>query len=399
MKHLLSAASALSILAAATLAPAHAEENTAWRLFVSDQAASVVHAIDAQTGERLASFNTKAPASLYRSDSGRTVFAVQGKGDTVAVISSGIAFGDHGDHGDISVEAPRLLDVSFDGKKPSHFVDHGGDIALFFDGEGKVRIVDEANVLEGKPAIREVATAAPHHGVAIAMGDHVLATEPNFEKPDELPVGITVTDRSGAKVGDINACPDLHGEASSGNLTAIACAKGLLIAREQAGKPAIDFLPYDATLPAGKSTTLVGGRGLQYFLGNYGPSAVVLIDPKAKEAFRLIDLPTRRVHFVVDPIRAKYAYVFTEDGNLQRIDVVAGKIDAALKLTEPYSMDGHWSEPRPRIAVAGDRIIVSDPLRSVLHTVDASTFERTADIAVEGKPFNLVAVGGSGETH
>ena len=262
-----------------------------------------------------------------------------------------------------------------------------------------MRIVDEANVLEGKPAIREIATAAPHHGVAIAMGDHVLATEPNFEKPDELPIGIRVTDRSGAKVGEINACPDLHGEASSGNLIAIACAKGLLIVSEEAGKPAISFLPYDAALPAGKSTTLAGGRGLQYFLGNYGPSAVVLIDPKAKEAFRLVDLPTRRVHFTVDPIRAKYAYVFTEDGSLHRIDVVAGKIDATLKLTEPYSMDGHWSDPRPRIAVAGDRIIVSDPLKSLLHTVDARTFEQTADIAVEGKPFNLVAVGGSGETH
>lgn len=399
MKNLLSAASALSILAAASLGPAHAEEKTAWRLFVSDQAAPVVHAIDAETGTKLSTFDIKAPASLYRSDSGRTVFAVQGKGDTISVISSGITFGDHGDHGDISVEAPKLLDVSFDGKKPSHFVDHGGDIALFFDGEGKVRIVDEANVLEGKPAIREIATAAPHHGVAIAMGDHVLATEPNFEKPDELPIGIRVTDRSGAKVGEINACPDLHGEASSGNLIAIACAKGLLIVSEEAGKPAISFLPYDAALPAGKSTTLAGGRGLQYFLGNYGPSAVVLIDPKAKEAFRLVDLPTRRVHFTVDPIRAKYAYVFTEDGSLHRIDVVAGKIDATLKLTEPYSMDGHWSDPRPRIAVAGDRIIVSDPLKSLLHTVDARTFEQTADIAVEGKPFNLVAVGGSGETH
>lgn len=399
MNRLLFATSALSILASAWVAPAQAEDLTAWRVFVSDQAAPVVHAIDIGTGKRLGSFETKTPASLYRSDSGRTVFAVQGKGDTVSVISSGIAFDDHGDHGDISVEAPKLLNVSFDGKKPAHFVDHHGNIALFFDGEGKVRIVDEANVLEGKPAIREVATAAPHHGVAIAMGDHVLATEPNFEKPDELPVGIRVSDGSGTTVGDVHPCPDLHGEASSGNLVAIACAKGLLVASEEAGKPAITFLPYDAALPSGKSTTLVGGRGLQYFLGNYGPSAVVLVDPKAEDAFRLIELPTRRVHFAVDPVRAKYAYVFTEDGNLHRIDVIAGKIDATLKLTDPYSMDGHWSDPRPRIAVAGDTIVVSDPLKSVLHTVSAQDFVQKDDIPVDGKPFNLVAVGGSGQTH
>lgn len=62
-------------------------------------------------------------------------------------------------------------------------------------------------------------------------------------------------------------------------------------------------------------------------------------------------------------------------------------------------MDGHWSAPRPRIAVAGDQIIVSDPLKGVLHTVGATSFTSTGDIAVGGMPFNLVAVGGAGETH
>jgi hypothetical protein len=396
MKHLLSTASALAMLIGLATAPASSEEKTAWRLFVSDHAASVVHALDMETGKTIETFDVKAPTSLYRSDSGRSIFAVQGKGDVISVLSSGIAFGDHGDHGDIKVEAPRLLDVAFEGKKPSHFVDHDGDIALFFDGEGKARVTREADILDGKPAIREVVTDAPHHGVAIALGDDVLISEPNTDKPDELPIGIRVVDRAGATVGDIHACPDLHGEASSGNLVAIACAEGLLIT---SGDGKIELLPYDKALPAGKSTTLVGGRGLQYFLGNYGPSAVVLIDPKSEDAFRLIELPTRRVHFTVDPVRAKFAYVFTEDGQLHRIDVIAGKIDASLKLTEPYSMDGHWSDPRPRIAVAGSRIVVSDPLKSVLHIVDAESFKQGDDIALEGKPFNLVAVGGSGETH
>jgi hypothetical protein len=399
MKHLLTTASAFALLLGLTAAPSLAEEKSAWRLFVSDHAAPVIHSINTETGQKIGTFNVKAPASLYRSDSGRTVFALQGKGDLVSVISSGISFGDHGDHGDIEIDAPKQLNVEFGGKKPSHFVDHEGDIALFFDGEGKALIVSEADVLKGGAAVREVTTAAPHHGVAVAYGDHVLASEPNLENPDELPVGIRVVDRSGAPVGDVHGCPDLHGEASSGNLLAIACAEGLLVVTANGEAPSIELLPYDDGLPEGKSTTLVGGRGLQYFLGNYGPSAVVLIDPKSEDAFRLIDLPTRRVHFAVDPVRAKFAYVFTEDGQLHRIDVVAGKLDGSLKLTEPYSMDGHWSDPRPRIAVAGGRIVVSDPLKGVLHIVDAESFTQSNDIALEGKPFNLVAVGGKGETH
>ena len=105
------------------------------------------------------------------------------------------------------------------------------------------------------------------------------------------------------------------------------------------------------------------------------------------------------MHFVVDPVRPKFAYVFTEDGTLNRINVLSGKIDQSLELTEPYSMDGHWSDPRPRIAVTHDEIMVTDPLKSVVHAIDAASFEKARDIAVEGMPYNIVAVGGSGESH
>ncbi|RWF70096.1 MAG: hypothetical protein EOS26_23945 [Mesorhizobium sp.] len=379
---------------------AHAEEVTAWRLFISDHADPKVTVVDAVDGEKLDTFHLKGPASLHRSESGRTVFAVQGAAGVVTGIASGISFEDHGEHGDIDVEAPKLAGVEIAGKKPSHFVEHDGDLAAFFDGEGVARIISEKAVLKGKSDFREVKTDAPQHGVALAYGSHVLLSEPNREKPGELPVGIRVVDEAGAPIGGIHACPDLHGEASSGNILAFACATGLLVVTDGDGTPAIRHLPYADSLPDGKTTTLIGGRGLQYFLGNYGADKVVLIDPTVEsDAFRLISLPTRRVHFVVDPVRAKFAYVFTEDGQLHQLDVVKGEIANSLKLTDPYSMDGHWSEPRPRVAVAGDRIVVADPLKGVLRLVDATSFEKTGDMAVEGKPFNIVSVGGSGQTH
>lgn len=388
-----------AILLSFSTMPVLADEKAAWRLFVSDHSEPVVHAIDAETGEKIDSFPIKGPASLHRSGSGKTVFAVQGSANAVSAISSGISFEDHGEHGDIDVEAPKLLGVEVAGEKPSHFVDHNGDIALFFDGEGVTRNLTENAVLEGKADFKEVKTDAPQHGVAVAYGSHVLLSEPNMEKPDELPVGIRVVDEAGAQVGDVHACPDLHGEASSGNILAFACETGLLLVKDGAAGPEIEHLPYAEALPDGKVTTLIGGRGLQYFLGNFGPDKVVLIDPTDAEGFRLIELPTRRVHFAVDPIRAKFAYVITEDGQLHQVDVVTGRLTKSLTLTDPYSMDGDWSDPRPRIAVAGDSIVVPDPLKSVLHRVDAATFEKSGEIDVEGKPFNIVAVGGAGETH
>jgi zinc transport system substrate-binding protein len=202
--------------------------------------------------------------------------------------------------------------------------------------------------------------------------------------------------------GDVvasHACPDLHGEASSGHMLAIACATGLLIVTPGADRPSITQLPYSTSLPEGKSTTLLGGIGLNYWLGNYGADRLVLIDPAEAEAFRLVELPTRRVHFAVDPVRPKFAFVFTEDGQLHQLNVISGVISKSVSLTEPYSMDGEWSLPRPRIAVAGDVVAVTDPLRGVVHLVDPQTLLKTGEIEVGGAPYNILAVGASGEMH
>lgn len=400
MRKNLFAATALAAVLAGACGVAHAEEVAAWRLFVADHSEPKVTAVDALTGETVDTFATKGPASLYRTSSGQTVFAVQGSAGTVEAIATGIAFEDHGDHGDIDVDDPRLLDVRFDGGKPAHFVELQGDIAQWFDAEADVRVFGEAAVLEGKPEIRTANVGAAHHGVAVPYRNHVVASIPNPEDASKRPIGARVLDFNGNAVGEDVACPGLHGSAGSGSLYALACDTGLLLIRQDDGVPAIEHLPYASSLPEGSSSTLIGGVGLQYFIGNYGADRVVVIDPSEGEnGFKLVQLPTRRVHFAVDPIRAKFAYVFTEDGQLHRLDVVEGKIAQSLKLTDPYSMDGHWSDPRPRVAVAGDNVVVTDPLNGKLHLVDAASFARAGEIAVEGKPFNIVAVGGSGQAH
>lgn len=401
MKRLIPAASALAMAASlGGAALADEADVTAWRLFVSDHAEPVVKVIDALDGDLLDTFALRGPASLYRTSSGETVFAVQGAAGEVGAIRSGIAFHDHGDHGDIDVGDAELLDVRLEGAKPAHFVEFQGNVAQWFDGEDTVRVFSEKAALDGTPDIRTASVVAPHHGVAVPYQNHVVVTIPNPEDASRRPVGARVVDFAGNTVGEDAACPGLHGSASSGSLYALACETGLLLIRQDGGVPAIEHLPYGSSLPEGSASTLIGGKGLQYFIGNYGPDRIVVIDPSGGEnGFRLVQLPTRRVHFAVDPIRARFAYVFTEDGRLHKVDVLDGAIAGSVKLTDAYSMDGHWSDPRPRIAVAGDSIVVTDPLRSKLHLVGADTFEKTGEIAVEGKPFNVVAVGGTGKAH
>lgn len=388
----------LSLLAVTALnVPVFADDEiSAWRLFVGDHTAPQVTAIDLTTGAPLATFPLAGPASLYTTDG--AVFAVQGAANQVSAISSGIEIDDHGDHGDIEITEPALLQATLSGEKPAHFVEHDGKVAMFFDGSGLVSLFDPHTWLHDSAlTTTELDSGTAHHGVAIPWGDYTLVSvaDANDEKKPRL--GLNVLDAEGKVVGETHPCPDLHGEAASGDMVLIGCSDGLLLV-SGSGAPSVQKITYEG-LPEGKSTTLIGGQGLQYFVGNYGADKVVIIDPSEDNPYRLIDLPTRRVHFVTDPVRPKFAYVFTEDGQLRQLDVVKGEITNAIEITEPYSMDGEWSLPRPRLAVAGGVIAVTDPLAGKVHLVDAETFEITRHITVEGLPYTIVAVGGSGTTH
>lgn len=379
-----------TVLAALTATPASADDDEVWRLFVADHSAPVVRVLETD-GAVTASFDIAGPASLATGPSGTVVFAIQSDADIIHAIDSGIVLEEHGDHTDLKVEAPRLLDTTMEGDRPVHFVVHDGDIAVFYDGEGIARIYGARG---GEPRVIE--TAAPHHGVAAAIGNHVLVSIPHPEDPSRLPVGIRLLDADGAQVGADHACPDLHGEAASGSMMALACATGILIVRpDGTNPPTVTHLGYGADLPEGKSTTLLGASGLQYFVGNYGADAIVVIDP-ATGTFTRVPLPTRRVHFAMDPERPQLVYVLTENGQLHKVNALAGTIEASLTLTGPYSMDGHWRDPRPRIAVAGDDIFVTDPTAGVIHVVDVEGFAKERAVEVDGQPYNILAIGGHG---
>ncbi len=403
---LLAAAAATMVLSAGTARSEDGSETReAWRLFVADHTAPVVRAIDFQTGKEIARYDIKGYAALTASASGKTLFATQSDHDIVHVIKTGIVFSDHGEHRDLDVSDSELLPVTFEGKRPFHVVPHDDHAILFYDRGGKAEIIDEEALLQGKAEVRTVDTTKPHHGVAVTMGRFVLVSVPNTEtviKPDELPprIGLRVLDEKGVQVGDIAKCTDLHGEATSARLVAFGCKEGVLVARPGGiNGPKLEMLPYPSDFPKAYTGTLLGGKAMQFFLGNYGEDKVVLVDPENEQPYRLIDLPTRRVDFLLDPATPRNAYILTEDGDLHVLDVIKGEIVRKAKVTEPYSKNGHWRDPRPRLEVADGHIAITDPRHSLVRVVDAQTLDETRTIAVEGQPFSIAAVGGSGASH
>ena len=411
MSHLLRVAGFTATLLASSAvfgSVAFAEEKDAetWRLFVADHTLPVMRAIDLSSGKEIGKFDLEGYAALSVSDSGRTVFAVQGDENIVHAISTGIALSDHGEHRDIEINEPKLIPTAIKGQKPGHVVTHGDQVAVFYDREAKFDLVSEEALGDGGAVLKPFDTIAAHHGVAVPVGNHFLVSVPNTEvavKEGELPprLGLRVVDADGEQVGEVATCTGLHGEASSARLVAFGCEEGVLVARPGGmDGPKLEMLGYGKDLPKGKVSTLLGGKSMQFFLGNYGEDKIVLVDPdSAEEVYRLIELPTRRVDFALDPADPHSAYVLTEDGKLHLIDVVKGEIVKSETVTEPYSKDGHWRDPRPRLAVADGQIAVTDPRKSLVRVVDGDNLKEVRTIAVEGQPFAIVAAGGSGAVH
>ena len=395
-------------IAFGTAGPAFSADETkeAWRLFVTDQAEGRVSVLDPAEGVVLDRFPTTGYVShLKPTESGKAVFAVQMDHDAVHVIETGIVLSEDGDHRDVKVKDAALLPTVIEGARPVHAVMHDDKIVQFFDRDGEARVFEEEALLDGDIDYKSVKTSAPHHGVVVPIGDHFVISEPNLEveTPEgDLPprLGAKVVDAEGNQTGDIATCTGLHGEAESAGLVAFGCVEGVLLARSDGkGPPKLELLEYEDDMPEGRVGTLAGGKSMQFFLGDYGDDRLVIVDPSSDSPFRVVDLTVRDVHFILDPVRAKFAYVFTEDGKLHALDVLSGELVRSAQVTEPYSKDGHWRDPRPRLAVMGDVIAVTDPREELVRLLDIETFDEVRTIAVEGLPFNIVAVGGSGLSH
>lgn len=377
---------------------------TLYRVFVGDHEKGQVTAFDLSEPDHRWTFPTTGQVKLYSVAGGAVVAAVQSDADTVQFIRSGIAFHDHGDHRDIEVGDPAAIGAMLTGPRPFHLVEHDGRVVLNYDKGGYAEILDSGALAEGKVEPARFPQARAHHGFVAPLGDGWLSTVASDEKVEgdaSVPrLGLQAFDAEGHPAGDLASCTAIHGEAFSGAYLAAGCKEGVLTVKAGASGPEYKLLPYPADLPQGVTTgTLLGSTGIQVFLGNYGPDGLVVLDPVDEPHYRYIKLPFRRVDFALDPAKPSTGYVLTEDGGLHRIDLLKAEIAASAKVTQPYSMDGHWNDPRPRIAMAGDDILVTDPNAALVRRIATEDLSGRGTVPVDGTPYNIAVTGGSGVTH
>jgi hypothetical protein len=394
---------AFAIMAATGLSdcqiPAEAAGKATYRAFVADFLNGKITVIDAITGKIIANFGVEGPARLKANPETGLIFAIQGEQGRVDVIEGGVRVISHGDHADISVGAPRMTRAAFLGAKPSHVNFDGTRVAAFFDGQGQASVYEQKSLGGGNLKANVVQTSSPHHGLAAPLGEYLATSIPHRSDAKQLPIGVDLTNKAGKSIARSEDCPRLHGEARSGNVTAFGCADGVLILKMTRTGGTFEKVAYPASLPPDRMVrNMSGGKLVNSFFGDFGPDGMVVIDPSAK-SFTFVQLPSRRLHFARDVVNGDYGYAITEEGTAHKINALTGKIEASLVVTGQYSLEGGSAVARPRITASGDRLVVTDPAKAVIHIVDTTKMILVHKIDVPGAPFDAVILGATGEQH
>lgn len=372
------------------------------RLIVNDFENATVRIVDLRSNEVIATFELTARPNLYASANGRYAFAVQTAGNITNVIDSGVSRVAHDDHFHAEFGRPSLLGVEIDGSRPIHFVVHDDQIAIFNDGAGTASIFEESYLFDPSEEVITVATARPHHGVAVPLHDVVLISTPNMEDMNSaLPIGVDVMDMEGNILQNFPECPGLHGEAAySHDGVAFGCSDGVLLIERDGDSFVSRKVANPTANPDLRTGTLYHAHGAEFMLGNYGRNAIVRVDPVAGESAVVIDVGQRIWRFQYHGEDASKLVALTMDGNLHIIDIATGDIEATVQVVDPFLAPASGrSAARPTFVTNGHMVYISEPLPGDIRALDLETLEFSEDVIfVGGKPANMAVFGMTGES-
>jgi len=378
------------------------------RLIVNDYESGKVQVIDLRSNEVIASFELSSRALLYPSEDGRYAFAVQADSNLTQVIDSGVSRVAHDDHFHAEFGRPSMLGVQITGSTPIHYVAHGGQVAIFHDGEGTASIFSSDYLFNPEAAMHKVATARPHHGLAVPMGNMVLISSPNMDDmKNTLPIGIDVMNMDGEIVQSFAECPGLHGEAAySEDGVAFGCADGVLLIERDGDAFASRKVANPTANPDLRTGRLYHSEGADFLIGNYGQNSLVRIDPVKATSEVILEVPTRIWSFNYHGEDPSKLVALTIDGNLHVIDIASGTIEGSVAVVDPFLAPARGrAAARPAFVTNGHLVYVSEPLPGDVRAVDLETMTVTdVRIFVGGKPssmtiFGMTAAGELGHDH
>ena len=399
------------------------------RLAVTSAESNTVSLIDLDDGTLLDSFAlSNDGSSLYASGSYRYAVITARSADMVEFIDGGLWREDHAEHLHDYKQAPQMSDYLLSGSRPTHFVNHKGQSAIFYDGDAdagvpaSVQVITDMDITNENTSPASLMYTVNMHGVAEPRGEYLLAsirrddvesTSGNTILPDQVGVYHLHDDEFELEqVLDV-ACPDLHGAAQNNDFVVFGCGDGVLVAHEHDGSyDAIKIENIDE-LNGVRIGSLYGHQDSAGFIGvassgETGEIFVLSIDPAAN-AMELIDWQPQEG---ASPL----SYAFTYDGehalildDLGFLTILSAHVHEGMNEFEfegrvdiseqDISAMPEGQSFKMTVAQNGAYAFISDPIAQHVLMVHIEDMEIEGDFELDFVPANLTWLGIVEEQH
>ncbi|MDR1387357.1 MAG: hypothetical protein LBJ44_07190 [Propionibacteriaceae bacterium] len=303
----------------------------------------------------------------------------------------------HGGHSHYYIADPVLTDITFAAQTPGHVVSHDDQTALFDDGTGRVTLIEADEIGDPDAPRREYSAAAPHHGVAVLMGDGVLLVT---EGTTDYRSTVQAVDQQDQVLAQSADCPGVHGEAvAAGEVVVFGCQGGVLLYQDGV------FSRLEAPSATASVGTQVGGEDSAVVLGDYededdgaaGPNRVSLTDT-ATAQFQVVDLPAGVSYSSRSLARDQEgaALVLGTDGALHVIDPLSRSLVASHPVLPAWSLPDEWQQTRPTIAMLDGMAYITDPAAQKLYVVYPKSGQIWKTVDLAHVPNEITGVSGDG---
>jgi hypothetical protein len=255
----------------------HTDIDTAGRLALFDADTSQLKVLDLDNSEVLASMAMDGEAPrLYASPGNRYAVAIQRGDDLVSFVDGGLYTEDHGDHMHDYAETPRMLSLTLNDHKPTHYSSGESEGVVFFDGgdsaSSKVTVFSDATLASGS-TLASLDLDNNMHGVAKMIDGHLFVTYRDSSITDTtLPAAVERYHLDGSSFEFeerySQACPRLHGAAANAHSLGFGCSDGVLVIDlHESGYPATKLNNPQGLAEGARIGTLVANHDVEELVG------------------------------------------------------------------------------------------------------------------------------------
>jgi hypothetical protein len=399
------------------------------RLAVTSSESNTVSMIDLDDSTLLDNFTLNHEGSrVYASPSYRYAVVTARNDDMVEFIDGGLWREDHVDHLHDYEQAPEMSDYTLSSSRPTHFVTHDGQSAIFYDGDAatsipaSVHVISDLDITNENDSPASLSYTVNMHGVAEPRGEFLLSTirrddaestSGNTILPDQVGVYHLHDGEYELEKTLETACPDLHGAAQNHDFVLFGCGDGVLVAHEHDGEYESSKIENIDEIAGLRIGSLYSHHDAEVFIGiasnrATGEVFVLNIDPEAG-AMEVLDWQAQEG---ASPI----SYAFSYDGNHALVlDNLGGltilsahlhdgvnelEFEGRVQLSDEdlsAMPDGHSFNMS--VAQNGDYVFVSDPIAQHVLMVHIEDMEIEGDIELDFVPATVTWLGIKDDAH